>query len=146
MSFIKRHRILCVFCSIMIICAIVFTMVILGFFSPPITADYQIGSNSVEYYSETPHYYFITVYKDGDSETINLDKEIADNISSIVQSIEGQKISLFTSRDRKESIFIAWGKMKFYPNCYSNSKINYTCDNYQQLYAKLKDIVGSLKE
>lgn len=150
MRFLKRHKILSVFLAVLLLCVLLFFLKVFGFLNPPLTYDYHIGANSIDRYSDTPYYYYVTIKESPTSEyrTIHLDKETADALSAVVRGIEGQRLSLFTSRDTQESIFIAWGKLSFYPNCYSNNyyDLNYTCKNYDQVYAALKEIVLSIEE
>ena len=150
MRFLKRHKILSVFLAVLLLCVLLFFLKVFGFLNPPLTYDYHIGANSYSSYSDKPRYYFVTIKDSPTSEyrTIHFDKETADALSAVVRGIEGQRLSLFTSRDTQESIFIAWGKLSFYPNCYSNGNydLNYTCKNYDQVYAALKEIVLSIEE
>ncbi len=150
MKFLKRHKILSVFLAVLLLCVLLFFLKVFGFLNPPLTYDYHIGANSIDRYSDTPYYYYVTIKESPTSEyrTIHLDKETADALSAVVRGIEGQRLSLFTSRDTQESISITWGQLWFYPNCYSNGNydLNYTCKNYDQVYAALKEIVLSIEE
>lgn len=136
MDFLKRNHKLCALVLAVILCGGFSALIWSGFFGVPVPSDYHIPH---------PHYQ-LSLYQNGKLFTGFLDSEKLDEVSAVVRSVRNQRLAFSAKREPEEEIHIQWGNLHFYPTCYSNSKWNYTCDNYEEVYERLKAIAESLPE
>ena len=121
MNFLKRNHKLCVLVIAVMLCGSFLALIWSGFFGVPVSSDYHIPN---------PHYQ-LSFYQNG-----NL----------VSRSLDSEKLAFSAKREPEADIYIQWGNLHFYPTCYSNSKWNYTCENYSEVYGKLKAIAEALPE
>ncbi len=136
MNFLKRNHKLCVLVIAVMLCGSFLALIWSGFFGVPVSSDYHIPN---------PHYQ-LSFYQNGNLVSRSLDSEKLDEVSAVVRSVRNPKLTFSAKREPEADIYIQWGNLHFYPTCYSNSKWNYTCENYSEVYGKLKAIAEALPE
>ena len=116
-----------------------------GILTPPSLSNYTIGQGG----EASPFHALVSIYEDDmpNSETFNLIEDQADKLTEIIRKMKNQRIVFFSQDDTKFITIQPYHSLYFYPNCYTNknSKINYTCDNYEDIFNELFETVKGME-